>query len=42
MNYLEKYNEWLNDPAIDKETKEELNNIKDNNTEIQDRFYKEL
>ena len=42
MNYLEKYNEWLNDPAIDKETKEELDNIKDNNTEIQDRFYKEL
>ncbi len=42
MNYLEKYNEWLNDPAIDNETKEELDNIKDNNTEIQDRFYKEL
>ena len=42
MNYLEKYNEWLNDPAIDEETKEELRSIKDDESEIQDRFYKDL
>ena len=42
MSYLEKYNEWLNDPAIDEETKKELRNIKDDESEIQDRFYKDL
>ena len=42
MSYLEKYNEWLNDPAIDEETKKELRSIKDDETEIQDRFYKDL
>ena len=29
MEYLEKYNAWLNDPAIDEETKSELKSIKD-------------
>lgn len=42
MNYLEKYDEWLNDPAIDENTKIELRSIKDDDTEIQDRFYKDL
>ena len=42
MDYLEKYNEWLNDPAIDEETKKELRSIKDDESEIQDRFYKDL
>ena len=42
MSYLEKYNEWLNDPAIDAETKKELRSIKDDESEIQDRFYKDL
>ena len=42
MNYLEKYNEWLNDPAIDENTKEELKSIVNDETEIQDRFYKDL
>ena len=42
MNYLDKYNKWLNDPSIDKETKEELKSIEGNNVEIEDRFYKEL
>ena len=42
MSYLEKYNEWLNDPAIDEETKEELRSIKEDESEIQDRFYKDL
>ena len=42
MSYLEKYNEWLNDPAIDEETKKELISIKDDESEMQDRFYKDL
>ena len=41
-NYLEKYNEWLNDDCFDDETKKELNSIRDNEEEIKDRFYKEL
>ena len=32
MSYLEKYNEWLNDPAIDEETKEKLKSIKNDVT----------
>ncbi len=42
MSYLEKYNEWLNDPAIREEDKEELRSIKNNEKEIEDRFYKDL
>ena len=40
--YLEKYEEWLNNPYFDKKTKEELETIKGNETEIEDRFYKNL
>ena len=40
--YLEKYNEWINDPIFDDETKRELLEIKDDKKEIEDRFYKEL
>ena len=29
MSYLEKYNEWLNDPAIDEKTKKEKEVVKD-------------
>ena len=42
MNYMDKYKEWLNNPYFDKETQEELNNIKSNEKEIEDRFYKDL
>lgn len=42
MNYKETYLEWVNNPYFDKETKQELLNIKDNNKEIEDRFYKDL
>ena len=42
MEYLKKYENWLNDNAIDEETKEELRSIKGNDAEIQDRFYKDL
>lgn len=40
--YLEKYEEWLNNPYFDKKTKEELEAIKGNEAEIEDRFYKNL
>ena len=42
MNYKEIYLEWVNNPYFDEETKQELLNIKDNNKEIEDRFYKNL
>ena len=42
MDYIEKYEAWLNDPAIDEETKHELESIRNNKEEIQDRFYKDL
>ena len=41
-DYEIKYNEWLNNPIFDKETKEELESIKGNEAEIEDRFYKDL
>jgi len=42
MDYMKAYEEWLNDPAIDTATKDELNAIKDNSKEIEDRFFKDL
>ena len=42
MDYLKKYNEWLENEDIDNETKEELLKIKDNEIEIKDSFYKDL
>lgn len=42
MSYKEKYEEWLNGAFFDKETKDELNKIKNNEKEIEDRFYKDL
>ena len=42
MEYLKKYEEWLNNPFFDAETKEELESIKGNDSEIKDRFYKDL
>ena len=40
--YKEKYNEWLNNPVIDEESKKELRNLEGNEKEIEDRFYKDL
>ena len=40
--YKKKYEEWLNNPCFDEETKKELESIKDNEKEIEDRFYTEL
>lgn len=36
------YQLWLNDPAVDDETKKELQAIGENEKEIEDRFYKDL
>ena len=40
--YLVKYEKWLNDPCFNKDTKKELKEIKENEKEIEDRFYKDL
>ncbi len=42
MNYLEEYKKWCESPEFDEETKKELIAIKDDEKEIEDRFYKEL
>ncbi|MBU5306855.1 phospho-sugar mutase [Clostridioides mangenotii] len=42
MNYKAKYEEWINSPFIDIQTKNELNSIKNDDKEIEDRFYKDL
>ena len=42
MNYLEEYKKWCESPEFDEETKKELLSIKDDEKEIEDRFYKEL
>ena len=42
MGYLEEYKKWCEDPSFDEETRKELISIKDNEGEIEDRFYKEL
>jgi len=36
------YNKWLKEPYFDEYTKRELESIKDNEKEIEDRFYKDL
>ena len=40
--YEEKYNEWMNNPIFDEDIKKELESIKGNDKEIEDRFYKDL
>lgn len=40
--YIKKYNEWMNNPYFDDETKQELKAIQNDKKEIEDRFYKEL
>ena len=42
MEYLKKYNEWLNNEDIDEQTKEELRKMSDNEEEIKDSFYIDL
>ncbi len=42
MGYQENYDEWLNNPYFDEDTKKELLSIKDDKAEVEDRFYKDL
>ena len=42
MDYRVKYEQWLNSEVIDKADKEELLSIKDNEKEIDERFYTDL
>jgi len=41
-DYMIKYQNWLDDPAISDTDKEELRSIEGNEKEIEDRFYKDL
>ena len=36
------YRSWLNNPNLDDQTREELEQIKDQTVEIEDRFYQDL
>ena len=42
MNYLDEYKKWINNDLFDEKIKRELEDIKDNLKEIEDRFYKNL
>lgn len=42
MTYLESYQAWLDSDYVDEQTKSELLSIKDDDAEIEDRFYKSL
>ncbi|MBO5451664.1 MAG: phospho-sugar mutase [Lachnospiraceae bacterium] len=42
MSYREIYESWLENPYFDEETKKELRVLKDDEKEIEDRFYREL
>lgn len=42
MNYKDTYKEWLSNPYFDADTKKELENIKDDEKEIKERFYMDL
>ena len=42
MDYMKAYEYWLNDPYFDAQTKKELEGIRGNEKEIEDRFYKDL
>jgi phosphoglucomutase len=42
MDYLKKYEEWTTNPYFDEATRAELLALKDNDKEIQERFFKDL
>lgn len=42
MNYKKIYDQWITNDVFDEDSKRELLDIKDNEKEIEDRFYKEL
>lgn len=41
-DYKARYEEWLNNPVFDEAARKELEEIRDNEEEIKDRFYKDL
>ena len=41
-DYLQLYREWVENPLLDEDTRAELLSIKDNDTEIYDRFYQTM
>lgn len=41
-NYQDKVASWLNDPAIDEQTKQELRDLESNPAELEDRFFRDL
>ncbi len=42
MSYMETYKQWCTDPYFDDQTKAELEAIKEDTAEIEDRFYRQL
>ena len=42
MDYISKYEHWLNSANIDEATRNELLSIKDDNKEIKERFFCEI
>lgn len=42
MDYLEKYKQWTSDEYFDEATRKELKDLSESDTEIKDRFYKDL
>ncbi|MBU3176256.1 phospho-sugar mutase [Clostridium estertheticum] len=42
MTYIKRYEEWVNNKYFDEGTREELKSIKNDNKEIEDRFYMDL
>ena len=42
MDFIKKYNSWLENPYYDEDTKKELLEIHGNEKEIEDRFYRDL
>ncbi len=42
MDYMKRYEEWLTNPYFDEETRHELAALKGNETEIKERFFKDL
>ncbi len=42
MDFMKKYEEWLNSPSVDEKDKEDLKKLVDNEKELEDCFYKDL
>ena len=42
MDYMETYQAWLDNPYFDEETKNELKELRNNESEIKERFYMDL